>query len=39
VHPLNKVRQGWAEAAKAMHEAGEDNLLDSETPTVFDEKE
>jgi antitoxin MazE len=39
VRPLKRVRQGWAEAAKAMHDAGEDKLLDPETPTAFDEKE
>lgn len=32
-------RSGWAEAARRMHEAGEDRLLDKETPTRFDREE
>ena len=32
-------RAGWADAAKAMHARGDDQLLDAVTTTQFDEKE
>lgn len=32
-------RSGWAEAARQMHERGEDLLLDPATTTRFDEEE
>ena len=32
-------RAGWAEAAKAMHARGDDQLLDTTTSSQFDEKE
>lgn len=32
-------RAGWAEAAKAMHTRGDDQLLDAPTPTRFQEKD
>ena len=32
-------RVGWAEAAKAMHERGDDQLLDAQTSTRFDDKD
>ena len=32
-------RAGWAEAAKAMHERGDDQLLDAQTSTRFDDKD
>jgi antitoxin MazE len=32
-------RAGWAEAAKAMHALGDDQLLDAPTSTRFDDKE
>ncbi len=32
-------RAGWAQAAKEMHEHDDDLLLDTPTPTQFDEKE
>ena len=32
-------RAGWAEAFRAMAEAGDDKLLDEPTPTKFDEEE
>jgi antitoxin MazE len=32
-------RAGWADAAKAMHAAGEDALLDAPTSTRFDREE
>ena len=40
VRPVRRVREGWAEAARAMHEAGEDGLLDGwDFPNEFDETE
>lgn len=33
------TRHGWADAAKAMRERGEDGPLDSPTPTAFDRDE
>ena len=32
-------RAGWAEAAKEMHVAGDDDLLDAPDSSTFDEKE
>jgi antitoxin MazE len=32
-------RSGWADAARKLHEAGGDSLLDLPTPTRFDEGE
>lgn len=32
-------RAGWAEQMRAMAEAGDDKMLDEETPTVFDKEE
>ncbi len=32
-------RQGWAEAAKQMHAAGDDKLLLSDSPNEFDKEE
>ena len=32
-------RDGWADAARAMHEQHEDGLLDNPTPTAFDRDE
>jgi antitoxin MazE len=34
-----RPRAGWAAAPWKMHERDEDHLLDSPTPTRFDEKE
>jgi antitoxin MazE len=39
VRPARKVREGWAEAARLMHERGEDKLLYDYVPTKFDEEE
>jgi antitoxin MazE len=39
VRAVKKPRQGWAEAAKSMNEAGDDQLLDPLTVTEFDDKE
>lgn len=33
------AREGWAEAAKLVHDRGEDGLLDDWQPTRFDEEE
>ena len=33
------ARSGWADAARQMRQHAEDRLLDSPTPTRFDEKE
>ena len=32
-------RTGWMEAARQLHEQGDDNLKDSDTPTKFDQNE
>jgi antitoxin MazE len=39
VRAARRPRAGWAEAARAMHERGEDTLLDSPTSTRFDREE
>lgn len=39
VRSARRPRAGWAEAARAMHERGEDTLLDAPTPTRFDQDE
>lgn len=39
VQPLRDLREGWADAARAMAERGDDRLLDPETPTTFDDTE
>ena len=39
IEPAGKPRAGWSEAARALHERQEDDLLDDVTPTVFDETE
>jgi antitoxin MazE len=39
VRPARKPREGWAEAFNAMAETGEDQLLDPEIPTDWDETE
>ncbi len=36
---VSSARSGWADAARQMRERNEDQLLDSLTPTRFDEKE
>lgn len=37
--PYNEPRQGWDEAFKLMAQHGDDNLLDKETMTEFDNEE
>lgn len=39
VEGVRRPRAGWAEAAKAMREAGHDDLLDEPAATRFDKKE
>jgi len=36
VRPIRRTREGWAEAAQAMHERGDDRLLDMPGATRFD---
>jgi len=39
VQAVREARVGWAEAAKRMHAAGDDRLLDEPTPTRFEEED
>ncbi len=39
VRAARGARAGWADAAKAMHDRGDDQLLDATTASQFDEKE
>lgn len=39
VRAARRPRAGWAEAARAMRERGEDSLLDAPTSTRFDRDE
>lgn len=40
VRPVRKVREGWAEAARLMHERGDDVLLDGwDFPNEFDDND
>jgi antitoxin MazE len=39
VQSVREPRVGWEDAAKRMHKAGDDRLLDPSTPTRFDEEE
>lgn len=39
IEPALQPRTGWAEAAEALHERGEDELLNDVVPTRFDESE
>lgn len=38
VRGARRTREGWAEAARAMHEHGDDRLLDASAPTRFDQE-
>jgi antitoxin MazE len=39
VQSVRETRVGWEDAAKRMHQAGDDRLLDEATPTRFDDEE
>lgn len=39
IESARSLRSGWAEAARAMAERGDDTLLDAPTPTEFDSEE
>jgi hypothetical protein len=39
ISPANGVRSGWEEAAKTIHERGDDRLLDTTVVTRFDDEE
>lgn len=39
VRAARRPRAGWADAARAMRERGDDRLLDAPTPTQFDREE
>ena len=39
IRPLKQVRAGWEASFAAMNAAGDDNLLDNETTTTWDEEE
>jgi antitoxin MazE len=39
IEPATTNRSGWADAAKLVHERGEDRLLDPPVSTDFDEKD
>lgn len=39
IESARRPRDGWAEAARAMAEQGDDILLDEPTPTEFDANE
>jgi antitoxin MazE len=39
IESARRARSGWAEAARAMAEYGDDALLDEPTPTEFDAEE
>ena len=38
VRGVRRTREGWAEAARAMHEHGDDHLLEAPAPTRFDQE-
>ena len=39
ISPARGLRSGWEDAAKAIHERGDDRLLDADVTTRFDEEE
>jgi len=39
IESADRPRAGWADAAAAMHAAGDDTLSDAPTATIFDEQE
>jgi len=38
VRGIRRTREGWADAARAMHQRGDDRLLDAPAATRFDEE-
>jgi antitoxin MazE len=38
IRSAKRPRQGWADAARLMHERDEDYLIDESTPTRFDRR-
>lgn len=38
IEAMESARAGWADAARILHERGDDGLLDEFTPTEFDEE-
>jgi len=39
INNISQPRKGWDKAFRAMHEKGDDKLIDHETTTSFDESE
>jgi antitoxin MazE len=39
VSAATRPRAGWASKARAMHQRGDDGMLDAVAPTAFDERE
>jgi antitoxin MazE len=39
IRPMRKIRSGWKEAAKQLHERKGDGLVSDEIPTRFDRTE
>jgi len=39
ISPANGARVGWEDAARVLHERGDDHLVDHEVATRFDEEE
>jgi len=39
ISPIREVREGWDEAFKMMHSEGDDQLLDSETASKWDDEQ
>ncbi len=39
IRPAQGTRSGWEEAARELHRQGGDTLLDSPSPTRFDQKD
>lgn len=37
IRPLRRIREGWADAFRAMAAAGDDGLLDPPVPSRFDD--
>ena len=39
ISPANGARDGWEEAARVLHERGDDQIADPEVATRFDDEE